>query len=146
MGILRGAPASAEAPRLAVWDDPATGTIEQRALTYLDINCAHCHNPAGLAGPTLLNFTLDQALVDRPGVYHRPTAAGNASRGRNFAIVPGNPDASFLLTRISSTHAFIRMPQIGRTIVHDEGVALIREWILSLGDAPRGDAATPGSL
>jgi hypothetical protein len=132
LGILTGAPASDDAPRLAVWDQPATGTLEQRALSYLDINCAHCHNPTGLAGPTLLNFTLDEALVNRPGVYHRPTAAGNASRGRNFAIVPGNPDASFLLTRLTSTHPFIRMPQIGRTVVHDEGVALIREWILSL--------------
>jgi uncharacterized repeat protein (TIGR03806 family) len=134
MGILRDAPNSSDVSRLAVWDDPGTGTVEQRALTYLDVNCAHCHNPAGLAGPTLLGFTLDDALVNRPGVYHRPTAAGNASRGRNFAIVPGNPDASFLLTRLSSTHAFIRMPQIGRTVVHDEGVALIREWILSLAD------------
>lgn len=133
-GLLHGAPPSAEAPRLAVWDDPATGTLEQRALSYLDINCAHCHNPAGLAGPTLLNFTLDEALVNRPGVFHRPTAAGNASRGRNFAIVPGNPDASFMLSRVSSTHAFIRMPQIGRTVVHDEGVALLRDWILSLGE------------
>ncbi len=132
LGILKGAPAPEQAPRNAVWNDPATGTLEERALGYLDANCAHCHNSKGLAGPTLLNFTLDQALIHRPGVYHRPTAAGNASRGRNYAIVPGNPDASFLLTRLGSTHAFIRMPQIGRTVVHDEGVELIKEWILSL--------------
>jgi len=136
LGILKDTPAPEQAPRVAVWDDPATGTLEQRALTYLDINCAHCHNPKGLAGPTQLVFALDEALVNRPGVFHKPTAAGNASRGRNYAIVPGNPDASFLLTRLSSTHAFIRMPQIGRTVVHDEGVALIREWILLLGDMP----------
>jgi len=137
LGILKGAPAPKEAPQVAVWDDPATGTVEQRALSYLDMNCAHCHNAKGLAGPTLLNFTLDEALVNRPGVYHRPTAAGNASRGRNYAIVPGNPDASFLLTRLGSTHPFIRMPQIGRTVVHDEGVALIKEWIVSLAPAAR---------
>jgi len=134
LGILNGAPAPELAPRIATWNDPATGTIEERALSYLDANCAHCHNPKGLAGTTLLYFTLDEALVHRPGVYHRPTAAGNASRGRNFAIVPGNPDASFLLTRLSSTHPFIRMPQVGRTVVHDEGVALVKEWILSLSD------------
>ncbi len=119
-----------------MWNDPASGTLEQRALGYLDINCAQCHNPKGLAGPTQLVFTLDEALIHRPGVFHKPTAAGNASRGRNYAIVPGNPDASFLLTRLGSTHPFIRMPQIGRTIVHDEGVALIREWILSLATSP----------
>ncbi len=137
LGILQGAPAPERAPRIAVWNDPASDTLEQRALGYLDINCAQCHNPKGLAGPTQLNFTLDEALIHRPGVFHKPTAAGNASRGRNYAIVPGNPDASFLLTRLSSTHPFIRMPQIGRTIVHDEGVALIREWILSLATSHR---------
>jgi hypothetical protein len=132
LGILKGAPAPDRAPRIAVWNDPSTGTLEQRALTYLDINCAHCHNGTGLAGPTKLVFTLDEALVHRPGLYHRPTTAGNAARGRNYAIQPGNPDASYLVTRISSTHPYIRMPAIGRTVVHDEGVALIREWISSL--------------
>ncbi len=137
-GILKGAPAAPEdAPRNAVWNDPATGTLEERALTYLDINCAHCHNPKGLAGPTQLVFTLDEALIHRPGVFHKPTAAGNASRGRNYAIVPGNPDASFLLTRLGSTHPFIRMPAIGRTTVHQEGVELIKQWILSLSDPPK---------
>jgi hypothetical protein len=29
------------------------------------------------------------------------------------------------------------MPQIGRTVVHDEGVALIRDWILSLAETPQ---------
>jgi uncharacterized repeat protein (TIGR03806 family) len=136
LGILKDAPAPDQVPRNAVWNDPSTGTLEQRALSYLDTNCAHCHNPRGLAGPTLLVFTLDESLIHRPGVFHKPTAAGNASRGRNYAIVPGNPDASFLLTRLSSTHPDIRMPEIGRTVVHDEGVALIKEWILSLADTP----------
>ena len=67
LGILKGAPAPEQAPRVAVWNDPTTGTIEQRALTYLDINCAHCHNPKGLAGPTQLVFTLDETLIHRPG-------------------------------------------------------------------------------
>jgi hypothetical protein len=134
VGLLQDAPPSDKAPRLSVWNDPATGTLEQRALSYLDANCAHCHNDKGLAGPTSLDFTLDEALVNRPGVFHRPTAAGNAARGRRFAVVPGNPEASFMLSRISSVHPFERMPQIGRTVVHEEGVTLIRKWILSLED------------
>jgi hypothetical protein len=28
----------------------------------------------------------------------------------------------------------VMMPEMGRKLVHDEGVALIEEWIRSLGD------------
>ena len=43
------APPPQDAPRLAVWNDPATGTLDERARAWLEINCAHCHNPAGPA-------------------------------------------------------------------------------------------------
>jgi hypothetical protein len=33
---------------------------------------------------------------------------------------------------MSSTDETVRMPLLGRTIAHDEGVALITEWIESL--------------
>ena len=61
-----------------------------------------------------------------------PTSAGNSSRGRYFAIVLGNPDASFLLHRLKSVKAQVRMPETGRTVAHDEGVELIADWIRSL--------------
>ena len=48
-GALTGAPAPASAPRLAMWDHPETGTLDQRARAWLEINCAHCHNPRGPA-------------------------------------------------------------------------------------------------
>jgi uncharacterized repeat protein (TIGR03806 family) len=131
-GILSDAPPSKHAPRLPRWDDPRDGTLVDRARGYLDINCAHCHNPVGLASYTRLDLTYRQDNPHNRGIMKRPTAAGNSSRGRYFAIVPGDPDASFLLSRLNATAPHIRMPQIGRTVVHDEGVALLREWILSL--------------
>jgi len=32
-----------------------------------------------------------------------------------------------------STEADVAMPELGRSLVHAEGVALIRDWIASLG-------------
>jgi len=128
--ILDGAPT--HAPRHAAWDDPQAGSIGERVLGYFDINCAHCHNPRGLASGTKLDLTYEQCEPLMRGVMKRPTAAGNASRGRYFAIVPGDPDASFLLHRLESTEPNIRMPEVGRTIVHEEGAALIREWIAGI--------------
>lgn len=138
-GLLHGAPDPAKAPKLAAWDDPSSGTLEQRVFGYLDINCAHCHNPQGLASHTRLDLRYTTHDAFERGVYYRPTAAGNAARGRYFAVVPGDPDASFLLHRLQSTQPDIRMPEIGRTMVHDEGVALIAAWIRSLGEQTGAD-------
>ena len=133
IGILEGAPKSAEVPRVVPWDDESY-PVDLRAKAYLDINCAHCHNTNGLAGSTRLDLTYAQEDMQQRGVYYRPTAAGNASRGRYYAIVPGNPEASFLLYRLRSTESNIRMPETGRTLVHKQGAQLIEEWIRSLGD------------
>ncbi len=51
---------------------------------------------------------------------------------REFDIVPGLPEQSILIYRLESTAPKAMMPQIGRAVVHEEGVALIREWIASL--------------
>lgn len=132
LGILKGAADPAEAPQVAAWDD-ASAPVDLRAKAYLDMNCAHCHNAIGLAGSTRLDLTYAQEDLQRRGVYYRPTAAGNASRGRYYAIVPGNPEASFLLYRLRSTEPNIRMPETGRTLVHQEGARLIEKWIASMG-------------
>ncbi len=58
-------------------------------------------------------------------------AAGAGSGGLQYDIVPGNADESIMTYRMDSNEAGVLMPEIGRTIIHDEGVALIREWIQS---------------
>jgi hypothetical protein len=58
-----------------------------------------------------------------------PVAAGRGSGGKSFSIVPGSPDDSILLYRMESTEPGIMMPELGRTLVDEEGVALIRQWI-----------------
>jgi hypothetical protein len=54
------------------------------------------------------------------------------SGGRSFSIVPGQPDASILLHRMQSGEPGVMMPQFGRTVAHEEGVALVRAYIESL--------------
>jgi len=46
--------------------------------------------------------------------------------------VPGDPDSSILAVRIGSTEPAVKMPQLGRNLVQDEAVALIRDWITAL--------------
>ncbi|HMO77528.1 MAG TPA: hypothetical protein PKD99_17820, partial [Sphingopyxis sp.] len=86
------------------WDDPASGSIAARARAYIDVNCAHCHNPEGSASNSglFLRWTDDPAGVNY-GIGKRPTAAGRGSGGMDFAIAPGDPAHSFLIYRLEST-------------------------------------------
>src|SRR5262249_26337657 len=135
-GLLAGAPASEQAPRLPVWNDPATGSLDQRARAWLDVNCAHCHNPNGPARQSGLDLRLAQADPARWGVWKTPVAAGRGSGGRAYGIVPGKPDESILLYRLQATTPGVLMPDLGRRLVDEEGVALIRAWIAALPAGP----------
>ena len=132
VGALSGAPAPDAAPRLAVWNDPASGSLDQRARAWLEINCAHCHNPQGPARNSGLDLRVAQLDPYRWGVGKPPVAAGRGSAGGRFDIVPGKPDESILALRIASLEADVMMPELGKRLVHKEGVELVREWIASL--------------
>jgi len=133
VGILEGAPASPDrAPRVPVWDDPATGSLEDRARTYLEINCAHCHSPGGPGRTTGLDLTWGPQQPVELGVYKYPVAAGRGSGDRLFGIVPGKPDESILMFRLTSLDPGVMMPELGRRMVHEEGVALLRDWIVAM--------------
>ncbi|MBI3119853.1 MAG: hypothetical protein HYZ00_14260 [Candidatus Hydrogenedentes bacterium] len=129
-GYLKGAPEDLSGvPRFAVWDDPTSGSVETRARAYLDSNCAHCHNPSGPAAPSGMDLSYAQTDPLRIGVNKTPVAAGRGSGGFRFGIVPGQPHESILMYRVRSTELGIMMPPLGRVSVHEEGAALLDEWI-----------------
>ncbi len=132
VGYLQGAPPPEKAPQLAVWNDPSTGTLDQRARAWLEINCAHCHNPDGPARTSGLDLQTTQSDPAKMGMRRTPTAAGRGSGGRLYDIVAGNPDASILVYRIQSKEPGVMMPELARRLVDEEGVALIREWIANM--------------
>lgn len=132
MGVLDGAPPLQEAPVSPVWNDPSTGSVAERARTWLDINCAHCHNLEGPARNSGLDLSLAQQIPYRYGVLKSPLAAGGGSGGLRYDIVPGRPDESVLAYRIASTTPDVAMPELGRRMVQDEAVALVRQWIASM--------------
>lgn len=131
-GALAGAPTPDAAPRLAVWDDPHSGTLDARARAWLEINCAHCHNPLGPARNSGLDLMASQTNPTAWGLMKPPVAAGRGSGGLAYDIVPGEPDKSILLFRTASTDGGIMMPELGKRLVHEEAVQLLREWIQAM--------------
>jgi uncharacterized repeat protein (TIGR03806 family) len=113
--------------------------LSDRARSYLDANCGHCHSLGGRATQSgmLLDFPNTDPAGSQAtwGVCKVPTSAGGATCGLTFDIVPGQPDRSILMCRVESTDATIRMPPVGTKLPHAEGNALLAEWITSLPPA-----------
>jgi len=103
--------------------------LNLRARSYLDINCGHCHSPEGSASSSGLYLSIDDEDF---GIYKKPVAAGRGSGGLSYSIVPGHPDESILLYRMLSNEPDVMMPESGRTLMHDEAIELVSEWITEM--------------
>ena len=106
--------------------------INDRARSYLDVNCGHCHSPTGNANSTGLYLNLVETRELNLGIYKKPVATGRGSGGNKYSIVPGRPDESILFYRMESMDPGIMMPESGRALTHQEAVEMIREWITQL--------------
>ena len=100
-----------------------------RARSYIDINCAHCHRVGGHCDyvpqrfdfSNTNNYTLGVCLTPLFQVPDHP-----------YVVNAGNADQSELVYRIDTNEGSEMMPIIGRTLIHEEGVQLIKDWINSL--------------
>lgn len=110
------------------WRDTSK-PLELRAKSYIDINCAHCHRVGGHCDyvPQRFNFSnMDMYTfgICLPPLFNIPD--------NPYVINAGDADHSELMYRINTNEGSEMMPIIGRTIIHEEGVALMREYINSL--------------
>lgn len=120
---------SSTIPANAIWNNEQSGTLEQRARAYLDINCGHCHNASGPGSSSGLFLDMHETDATKLGIHKTPVAAGRATGNLSFDIHPGKPDKSILIYRMKSTDPGIAMPEVGREQLHKEGIALISQWI-----------------
>lgn len=134
-GMLTGVPDSGEAaPRNAVWTDE-TQSLDARARAYLDANCSHCHSDVGPADTSGLDLRPHIPFGPSYGACKSPIASGGGSGGRLYDIVPGKPEESIFVYRLQTTRPGHMMPELGRSTSHEEGVALIAEWIREMEGA-----------
>lgn len=127
--ILTGVPADTAAiDAIPLWGDD-TATLDDRARGYLDINCAHCHYPSGAGSTSGLYLEFSRGFGFEYGECKPPVAAGAGSGGLSHVIVPGDASKSIMSFRVNSDKTDVRMPEIGRSVIHTEGVELINAWI-----------------
>jgi uncharacterized repeat protein (TIGR03806 family) len=109
----------------------ANASVEVRARSWLDANCAYCHRPGG----TVANFDarfdtplMLQALVNGPVLIDE--GIDNAR-----VIAPKDIWRSILFLRINTQEPF-KMPPLAHGKIDDEGVALMKTWVESLPGRP----------
>ena len=113
------------------WRDESA-PIAERALAYLNMQCGHCHNPDGVADTSALLLDGSHDLAVNMGVCKTPVAAGGGAGDMLYSIVPGAPERSILLYRMGSDEPDEMMPELGRSLIHVEGIELIADWITAM--------------
>ncbi len=118
-------------PRLVSLDDPHA-SVELKVRSYLDSNCSHCHRPHRYAGrwDGRIEKPLDkQKIVNQTAIM---LAFGDPDAK---VVRPGDLEHSYLYQRMKTDSPTMRMPPLGRYVVHEDAVKLIKQWIESLPPA-----------
>ncbi|MGY6552668.1 MAG: SO2930 family diheme c-type cytochrome [Erythrobacter sp.] len=131
-GMLDHVPQGADSLPHWITRHDADAPAEPLARAYLDVNCGHCHQPGAKASNSGLDLRWEQEAAQAIGIFKRPVAAGRGAGGHNFAIVPGDPDASILAFRMASAEPGVAMPEQGKSSIDREGLAIIRRWIAEM--------------
>jgi uncharacterized repeat protein (TIGR03806 family) len=116
----------ANLPTLAAADDE-TRSVQDRARSYLDANCAQCHRPGGTVAYFDARYDtplVKQELIDGPVLIDQGI-------DRPRAISPHDIWRSIVFMRVNTVDE-IKMPPIARETIDQKGVALLRDWIMSL--------------
>jgi uncharacterized repeat protein (TIGR03806 family) len=122
-------------PRLSPLADSTAG-VEERVRSYLDANCAHCHNPGGvqaLFDARHATPLAEQRLVDGP-------VLNPLGMEQPRVVAPGDAGRSLLYFRLYSVGE-IGMPPVAKNRVDQQAVDLVAAWIRGL--PPSGSSAGP---
>ncbi len=110
--------------------DDTNATLDERARSYLDLNCAYCHRPGGSGDRAQFDLRLFNNLVET-GLMYAGTNTPLGIPGEKI-VVGGDANRSILYHRMASIDPNIAMPPIGKNVVDQQGVDLIEAWINQL--------------
>jgi uncharacterized repeat protein (TIGR03806 family) len=117
-------------PRLAAMND-STRSLEDRARSYLDANCANCHRPEGTVA--YFDARYDTPIAQQGVIDGRVLIDERIDSAR--VIAPHDIWRSILLMRANTTEPF-KMPPLARNEVDVHGMKLLRDWIESMPGQP----------
>ncbi|HZU39236.1 MAG TPA: hypothetical protein VFA18_25140, partial [Gemmataceae bacterium] len=107
----------------------AGAPLNERARSYLQVNCAHCHQ-FGAGGTADIDLRYDFPIEETKTLDIRPVQ-GTFDIPDARILAPGDPYRSVLYYRMSKLGGG-RMPHIGSDYVDVRGVRLLHDWIRQL--------------
>lgn len=107
--------------------DDASRSLEDRARSWLDANCAQCHRPGGTVAAFDARF--DTPLAQQQLIDGAVLIDEGIDRAR--VISPHDPWRSILYLRVNTLESF-RMPPLARNTIDVASAQLLRRWIESL--------------
>lgn len=112
-------------------------TIEDQARAYLHVNCSNCHRPGGPTfTPPDFRYSVPLSAMGICDVLPTISALEDFIPSDPRLLAPGVPSRSVLYVRLSTVDARVRMPPIGRTLVHSGAAAVIANWITQTTTCP----------
>lgn len=108
--------------------------LELRVRSYFDINCAHCHANDRHCDYRPMRFAFNETAnnLTNMGVCVETQDMQDFDPALSKIITPGNINRSMLYFRLNTVDEAYRMPLHGRTVIHEEGVQMIEQWINTL--------------
>lgn len=106
--------------------DETSYSLEARVRSYLDVNCAYCHQSGGTGGGAW-DGRNHLTLAGTGMINAAPLDAPIHPADR--LIVPGQLDRSIIYNRMANSNGYSRMPPLATHEVDLEGVQLLAEWI-----------------
>jgi uncharacterized repeat protein (TIGR03806 family) len=118
--------------RLSAITNTAAPLVE-RARSYLDANCAQCHQPNG-PGPTF-DARYDTPLTNQ-NILNTPAVKGNFGYDNVNIVTSNDVWRSSLYIRMNTLDPTIKMPPLARNLIDTNAVQVMADWINSLGGVP----------
>jgi uncharacterized repeat protein (TIGR03806 family) len=143
LGILDETITDSDTPAIltgtSIYD--ANATLDEKARSYLDLNCAYCHRTE-----TGNRAAFDLRLINSLESTNLLNAGILSPLGipDEEIVFPGDASKSILYHKMNSVDPAIMMPPLSKGIIDQDAVDLIEEWINQL-EAPIDDMNSPDS-